>query len=67
MLTRSLVTSVLPGERRRLRARLIPGLRAFAQRIAGTDRRSLEIRHRVEESRGRCLERHVYGRARQWF
>ena len=67
MLTRSLLTSVIPGERRRRRLRLFPGLRALMQRMAGADRRSLEIKARADATRQRCLERHQYGRGRPWL
>lgn len=67
MLTRSLLTSALPGERRRLRPRLRAGLRGMLQRMAGADRRSLEIKVRADAARTRCLERNHYGRSRTWL
>jgi hypothetical protein len=67
MLTRSLLTSVVRGERRRQRWRLLTGLRALMQRLAGADRRSLEIKARADATRERCLERHQYGRGRPWL
>jgi hypothetical protein len=68
MLTRSLLTSVIPGERRRRRRpRLLTGLRVLMQRMAGADRRSLEIKARADANRERCLERHNYGRGKTWL
>ena len=67
MLTRSLLTSVLPRERRRWRPRLFNGLRRLMTRMAGADRHSLEIKNRAEATRTRCLERHYYGRGRTWL
>jgi hypothetical protein len=67
MLTRSLLTSVIPRERRRWRARPLAGLRGLMTRMAGADRHSLEIKARAEATRTRCLERHCYGRSRTWL
>ena len=61
MLTRSLVTSVLP----RPRSRSLPGLpawRVLARSLGAARGRSLRIQDRAETVRARCESRHVYGR-----
>jgi hypothetical protein len=61
MLTRSLVTSALTAGRRR--PRLAPrGWRLLARRLTVARSRSLQVQDRVDATRTRHLQRHVYGR-----
>ncbi len=61
MLTRSLVTSVLPRSERR--SRLMPsGWRQLAGRLSTVRSRSLRIQNRADAVRARCEQRHAYGR-----
>jgi hypothetical protein len=66
MLTRSLLTSVLPTERRRWRPRLLVGLRTLGRRLAEADRRARGMQARADTARARCMERHYYGMSRTW-
>jgi hypothetical protein len=61
MLTRSLMTSVLPTERRRLRL-WSPAVRVMIRRLWVVRRRSLLVQDRVDAARARCVERHMHGR-----
>ncbi len=61
MLTRPLLTSVLPKPRYRLPPGL-PAWRLFARRLNSHRGRSLRIQGRAEAVRTRCESRHVYGR-----
>jgi hypothetical protein len=61
MLTRSLVTSVLPKPKHGS----LPGLpawRLFTRRLSSGRGRSLRIQNRAEAVRARCESRHLYGR-----
>jgi hypothetical protein len=61
MLTRSLLTSALPRQRRRSLSPSL-NLRVLIGRLRSSHTRSLQMQDRVEATRIRHLERHRYGR-----
>ncbi|HEX3803491.1 MAG TPA: hypothetical protein VHV75_11690 [Solirubrobacteraceae bacterium] len=61
MLTRSLLTSALPTARRRSLLTAL-NLRLLVRRLRASRTRSLQVQDRVDATRARCVNRHLYGR-----